>query len=97
VPAGVAIGASFHEAPYESDFQPRRKLLPLFKRLPCLSLAWGLSSQEAPNALQRSNCSALGSGWRLATTRGCLGLVRPVCFCGIEGTVGLRGMGLEVN
>ena len=63
----------------------------------CLSLARGLSSQEAPNALQRSNCSALGSGWCLATTRGCLALVRPVCFSGIEGTVGLRGMGLEVN
>ncbi len=26
--------ASIDEAPYESDFQPRRKLPPLFKRLP---------------------------------------------------------------
>ena len=31
---GSPSEASIDEAPYKSDFQPRRKLPPLFKRLP---------------------------------------------------------------
>jgi hypothetical protein len=42
---------------------------------------------------QRSNCSGLGSGRCLETTRDRSGLVRPVGFSGIEDTGGLRGMG----